>query len=90
MFEPKTVQKPYPPILIGGMGPKLIQPLAARYANIWHFFVRGGDPEEAKQICANFDDICRQVGRDPAAVEKSVSLRPAQLAGAAEDVRGRG
>ena len=75
-FEPKAVQKPYPPILIGGMGPKVIQPLAARHANIWHFFVRGGGAEAARQICVNFDDICRKVGRDPKEVEKSTSVRP--------------
>jgi F420-dependent oxidoreductase-like protein len=89
VFEPKAVQKPYPPILIGGMGPKLIQPLAARYANIWHFFVSGDEPERAKQVCANFDEICRQVGRDPAQVERSISLRPPQLSGAAGEVRRR-
>ena len=80
-FEPKPVQRPHPPILIGGMGPKVIQPLAAREADIWHFFVRSGDPAEARTICARFDAICREVGRDPAAVEKSTSIRAEQLAG---------
>lgn len=88
-FAPKTVQKPHPPILIGGMGPKRIQPLVARHANIWNFFVRDGDPQEAKQICTKFDEICRKVGRDPAQVEKSVSLRPPQLTGTTEEVHGR-
>jgi alkanesulfonate monooxygenase SsuD/methylene tetrahydromethanopterin reductase-like flavin-dependent oxidoreductase (luciferase family) len=35
----------------------------------------------------NFDEICRKVGRDPTQVEKSVSLRPPQLAGSPEEVR---
>lgn len=74
-FEPKGIQKPYPPILIGGMGPKVIQPLAARHADIWHFFVAGG-AEEARRVCSDFDGICRTVGRDPADVEKSTSVRP--------------
>lgn len=87
LFEPKTVQKPHPPILIGGQGPKLILPLIARHANIWHLRVRDADLEGIKQLCANFDAICRQVGRDPAEIEKAVSLRPAQLTGAAEEVR---
>ncbi|MCS6927013.1 MAG: TIGR03560 family F420-dependent LLM class oxidoreductase, partial [Candidatus Binatia bacterium] len=89
LCEPKPLQKPYPPLLIGGMGPKLIQPLAARQADIWHFFVRDGDPQETKRICENFDALCRKVGRDPAQVEKSISLRPPQLTGATEEVRGR-
>jgi F420-dependent oxidoreductase-like protein len=86
-FEPKTVQKPHPPILIGGMGPKVIQPLAAREADIWHFFA--GSPEEAKAAVEKFDRICRKVGRDPADVVKSVSLRGEALAGSAKVLRER-
>lgn len=75
-FLPTTVQQPHPPILIGGMGPKIIQPLAARQADIWHFFVRGeGDRSaQAKRICDNFDRICGEVGRDPDQVEKATSV----------------
>jgi F420-dependent oxidoreductase-like protein len=83
-FSPKAVQKPHPPILIGGMGPKIIQPLAARYADMWDFFV--GSPEQAKQICDNFDAICQRVGRDPMQIEKSTSL---QLAGDTGRLRDR-
>jgi F420-dependent oxidoreductase-like protein len=86
-FEPKTVQKPHPPILIGGQGPKLILPLIARHANIWHLRVRDVNPEGIKQLSTNFDAICRKVGRDPAEVEKAVSLRSAQLTGATEELR---
>lgn len=88
-FAPKAVQKPHPPILIGGMGPKRIQPLVARHGDIWNFFVKDGDPQEAKQICTNFDEICRKVGRNPSEVEKSVSIRPPQVTGTKEEVRGR-
>jgi F420-dependent oxidoreductase-like protein len=89
LFEPKAVQKPYPPILIGGVGPKVIQPIVARHADVWHFFVRDGDPQEAKKLCTQFDEICRKVGRDPKQVEKSVSLRPPQITGTKEEVRSR-
>ena len=86
-FEPKTVQKPHPPILIGGQGPKLILPHIARHANIWHMRVRDVDPEGVKQLSTNFDAICRKVGRDPAEIEKAVSLQSAHLTGATEEVR---
>jgi F420-dependent oxidoreductase-like protein len=86
-FQPRTVQKPHPPILIGGMGPKVIQPLAARHADIWHFFVREGGAEEAKKACEQFDAICRKVGRDPTKVQKSITLRPPQLGGPPKEVR---
>ena len=78
-FAPKSVQQPHPPILIGGMGPKVIQPLAARHADIWNFFIQDSDPQSAQRICAQFDAICRQVGRNPAEVEKSTNVRPQQL-----------
>jgi F420-dependent oxidoreductase-like protein len=80
-FVPKAVGRPHPPILIGGMGPKVIQPLAARHADIWHFSVKDGDPAQAKERGAFFDAICRRVGRDPGQIEKSISLRAGQLAG---------
>jgi F420-dependent oxidoreductase-like protein len=86
-FAPKTVQKPHPPILIGGQGPKLILPLVARYANIWHLRVQEVNPEGVKQLLTTFDGICRKVGRDPAEIEKAVSLRSAQLTGTTEEVR---
>ncbi len=78
-FAPKSLQQPHPPLLIGGMGPKVIQPLAARHADIWNFFVPEGDPQAAQRLCAQFDALCRQVGRDPAAVEKSTNVRLQQL-----------
>jgi alkanesulfonate monooxygenase SsuD/methylene tetrahydromethanopterin reductase-like flavin-dependent oxidoreductase (luciferase family) len=86
-FEPKTVQKPHPPLLVGGQGPKLFLPVIAQHANIWHMRVRDVNPEGIKQLGANFDAICRKVGRDPAEVERAVSLRSEQLTGATEEVR---
>lgn len=86
-FAPKTVQKPHPPILIGGQGPKLILPVAARHANIWHLRVRDVNPEGVKQLLTTFEGICRKEGRDSAEIEKSVSLRSAQLAEPTENLR---
>jgi F420-dependent oxidoreductase-like protein len=86
--EPKPVQK-HVPLLIGGVGPKRIQPLAAEYADIWHFFPGDEDPQTAKRMCESFDQLCQKVKRDPATVEKSLSLRPPQLAGSSREVAGR-
>lgn len=86
-FQPRTVQKPHPPILIGGQGPKLILPVIARHANIWHLRVREIEPEPVKKLCTTFDDICRKIGRDPAEIEKAISLRSAQLSGPTDDLR---
>jgi F420-dependent oxidoreductase-like protein len=82
-FAPKPLQRPHPPILVGGMGPKLVQPVAARHADIWHFFVRDQDDDfsETRALVRRFDELCRSVGRDPKAVEKSTSLRLEHLQG---------
>jgi F420-dependent oxidoreductase-like protein len=88
-FDPKPVQRPHPPILIGGMGPKVIQPLVAREADIWHIFVRSGGADEAKRVDTRYHAICREVGRDPAAIELSTSLRPADFAGSPQDTRAK-
>jgi F420-dependent oxidoreductase-like protein len=88
-LEPKPVQRPHPPILVGGMGPKLVQPVAARHADIWHFFPKGESPEESRAIIRRFDELCRSLGRDPATVEKSISLRAEGLRGSVTEVRDR-
>jgi F420-dependent oxidoreductase-like protein len=88
-FDPRGIQRPHPPILIGGMGPKVIRPLAARHADIWNFSVRDGDPAEARKTCSDFDDLCRKVGREPKEVAKSVNLRPTQVTGPPREVRER-
>jgi F420-dependent oxidoreductase-like protein len=84
-FAPKAVQTPHPPILIGGTGPQVILPLAARYANIWHFY-GGSEPESLRQSCVAFDAVCRKVGRNPDEVEKATSLSSSQLAGSPKAV----
>jgi F420-dependent oxidoreductase-like protein len=87
-FEPKAVQKPHPPILIGGVGPKLIQPIVAKHADIWNFFA-DPDAEKTKALCQHFDEVCRKVGRDPAAIEKSAGVRANLLEGSNKEVRAR-
>ena len=87
-FEPKTVQRPHPPILVGGVGPKLVLPIVARHADIWTFFA-GDDLAATKALCEQFDAVCRQVGRDPQQIEKSAGIRPTLVAGTAKDARAR-
>ncbi len=84
-FAPKAVQKPHPPILIGGTGPQVILPLAARHANIWHFY-GGSGAESVRQTCAAFDAVCQKVGRNPNDIEKATSLYPSQLGGTQKEV----
>jgi F420-dependent oxidoreductase-like protein len=88
-FDPKPVQRPHPPILIGGMGPKVVLPLVARHADIWNFYAPD-DPEQVKDVIASVDGLCRKVGRDPAAIEKQTALRMKDIVGRpAKEVQGR-
>ncbi|NJM05477.1 LLM class F420-dependent oxidoreductase [Candidatus Gracilibacteria bacterium] len=66
---PPPVRNPIP-ILIGGGGEKVTLKLTAQYANIWHGF---GPLETFTRKSAILDEWCREIGRDPASIERSVS-----------------
>jgi F420-dependent oxidoreductase-like protein len=68
--EPKPVQKPYPPFVIGGGGEKLTLRVVAQYANVWN--MAGGPPEEFARKSAILDEHCAAVGRDPATIARSI------------------
>lgn len=57
------------PILIGGGGEKVTLKLTAQHADIWNGF---GPAETYRHKCAVLDRWCREIGRDPAAIERSV------------------
>jgi F420-dependent oxidoreductase-like protein len=61
---PKPVQNPYPPIIVGGAGPKRTPDLAAKFADEYNipFFPPG---DLAKQY-GLVRDACERTGRDPA------------------------
>ena len=60
------------PLLIGGGGEKKTLRLVARHADIWHGF---GEPEVVERKHRILDEWCAKEGRDPAAIERSVSVR---------------
>jgi F420-dependent oxidoreductase-like protein len=70
-LRPLPVQRPHPPIWIGGAGPRRTLPLVARYADVWHTF---GSPEELARLSARVDELAEQTGRDPRAIAKASSL----------------
>src|SRR5262245_7238712 len=70
--EPKPIQKPYPPIVIGGSGERRTLRIVAKYADVWNF--AGGPVDQFRHKLAVLEEHCRAVGRDYASIEKSVQL----------------
>ena len=65
---PKPVQKPHPPIWVGGFAEGALR-RAARYGDGWH---AGGPPQFVAQRFARVRELARQYGRDPDAIALSV------------------
>ena len=72
-FEPKPLQKPYPPILIGGVGKKWTLPIVARYANAWN--LTPTSPAQMADLMKTLNGYCTQYQRDCAEIEKSCLTR---------------
>lgn len=70
--NPKPLQSPHPPILIGGRSVRLLR-VAAEHADMWN--IPGEDIEDAADRCALLDRYCRELGRDPAAITRSIHLQ---------------
>jgi F420-dependent oxidoreductase-like protein len=61
--EPKGVQRPHPPICIGGSGERRTLRTAARFAQHWNFV--GGTPAEFARKREILHGHCHDIGRDP-------------------------
>ena len=70
-MRPTPVQKPHPPIWIGGMGPKRTLPLVGRYADVWHAW---GSPSSLKETNARIDELAQEAGRSPSDIQRASSL----------------
>ncbi len=69
-LAPKPVQRPHPPILIGGGGEKVTLRLAAQYADEWNVW---GTPAVLKQKGEVLDRHCEALGRDPQSIRRSAN-----------------
>jgi probable F420-dependent oxidoreductase len=65
------------PILVGGSGEKVTLRLTAQYADAWNSF---GPPEIFARKNAVLDRWCSELGRDPAAIERTVAISPEDVA----------
>jgi F420-dependent oxidoreductase-like protein len=72
--EPKPVQRPYPPFVIGGGGEQLTLRVAAKHADIWNFSA-SSDVETFQHKVRVLHDHCAAVGRDPSEIVLSYQHR---------------
>ena len=79
--EPKPVQRPHPPICIGGSGEHRTLRTAARWAQHWNFV--GGTPDEFRRKREVLHEHCAAIGRDPAEILLSSHVRFDATQGAA-------
>jgi alkanesulfonate monooxygenase SsuD/methylene tetrahydromethanopterin reductase-like flavin-dependent oxidoreductase (luciferase family) len=70
-MRPLPVQRPHPPIWIGGTGPRRTLPLVARYADMWHAW---GTPNSLREANGHLDELAIDAGRDPSAIGRVASL----------------
>jgi F420-dependent oxidoreductase-like protein len=68
---PKPVQKPYPPIMIGGTGPRVLLRIVAQYADMWN---ASASTERMQELIAVIARHGERVDRDPAKIEKTVLI----------------
>ncbi|MDT3398600.1 TIGR03619 family F420-dependent LLM class oxidoreductase [Streptomyces sp. B1866] len=77
-FEPKPVQSPHPPLLLGGASPAALR-RAARLCDGWVASSKAG-PEAIRAAIGQVREAAEQAGRDPAALRfvcrAPVRLRP--------------
>ncbi|WP_101949520.1 TIGR03560 family F420-dependent LLM class oxidoreductase [Mycobacterium sp. 3519A] len=78
LCNPKPLQRPHPPIVVGGEKPKMLR-VIARHADEWNV-PSHGDVALWAETSARLDDACAEVGRDPAEIRRSIQLfvRPAE------------
>jgi len=79
--EPKSLQQPHPPIVIGGKGERRVLPLVARYADQWNY--PGDDIEEFARLRARLSELCEAEGRGTGDLSVSANVRPVPDAPAA-------
>ena len=69
--EPKPIQKPSPPILIGGAGEKVTSRIVARLADKSNF---SGTPEVVSKKLSILREHCSAIGRDYNSIEKTCNI----------------
>jgi probable F420-dependent oxidoreductase len=76
---PKPLQKPHPPILIGGAFPYSAR-RAVRYGDGWMPQVTNADKAPLTEVIPRFRQMTAEAGRDPAAMQIIIGAQPPDVA----------
>lgn len=71
-LRPRGPRPSGPPIMIGSTSPRMLR-LAARHADVWNAWGRNS-PTAIPPLREQVDAVCAEVGRDPATLERTVSV----------------
>nr|AFY23033.1 TamB [uncultured bacterium] len=71
--NPKPVQHPHPPIMIGGRSSATLR-VVAEHADLWNI-PSSGDIADVAARGALLDRYCAEIGRDPASITRSLHLQ---------------
>jgi alkanesulfonate monooxygenase SsuD/methylene tetrahydromethanopterin reductase-like flavin-dependent oxidoreductase (luciferase family) len=81
IMNPRPVQSPRPPIMIGALGPVMMRH-AARYAETWNslsFHEAFEDQvDETRRRTTLMDEVCASVGREPTTLRRSYTMYDAR------------
>lgn len=69
-MRPAPLQRPHPPLLVGGGGERRTLRIVARHADEWNAV--GLTPEAYRAKTAVLEQHCAAVGRDPATIKRSM------------------
>ncbi len=72
MFRPRPVQRPAPPVIVGGEGSPRSMRIAVRFAD--EFNVTSSSPERVADRFAKLDETARTAGRDPSTLLHSAMV----------------
>ena len=71
-LRPRPIQRPHPPLWIGGTGRNRLLPAAGRYADVWHGWADSA--EELSEMNAIIDRAAEEAGRDPRDIQRASEL----------------
>lgn len=71
LCNPKPVQRPHPPIVVGGNGRTKTLRVVAKHADEWNGL---GEVDTWTELNGILSKHCAEIGRDPASIRRSVQL----------------